>query len=352
MKNELTRQARARLGRRNPKAYLWALRCTEETSPYPLQAKIEPTVRCQLRCPMCYRTNMGSIGVVDGWACHTLPNLVDRDMTLEDFKHVLGELKGVKSVSAHGWGEPLMHPQFMELMREIRNHGMDNHLVTNGLLLNERLSKTFIQECEPIKITFSVDAGEKEAYEQIRIGAKFDLLLNNIRAAIANRNQFNPSTQVDLYCTLGTHNLNQIESLAKLGASLGVDVVSFNDLTLYNLGIADSEHAIRTNRLLDVVSSRVKQLNRSYAPKTKIMFSWQQERGCELAWTQILVQVNGDVSTCGCDPARGNILRTPLKELWNNAEWRKFRRQMLNGEMPQTFGCYTCTLYNRCGIEW
>jgi len=352
MRSELLKQARARLGRRNPKAYWWALRCTKETSPYPLQAKIETTTKCNLQCLSCWRTNMPKDVAVDGWACHTLPGMVNRDMSMSDFRHILDELAGVALISLHGWGEPLIHPQFLEQMREVHQRDLTNHLVTNGLLLDSRTSESLMSECPPVKITFSVDGGTQDAYEKIRVGGRFDILVENVRGIVEARNRLSPTTQIDFYCTLGVHNLNQIEPISELACSLGVDHVTFSDLTLYDVGVADADHAIRVQNVSNEVYARVARLNEKFGKSTHVTFTGQKEVGCDLVWTQVLVQVNGDASTCGCDPARGNIFRTPLKKLWNSSEWCKFRRQMVEDSLPKWYGCDTCILHRRNGINW
>ena len=351
MRDELKIHACAQL--RGLKAYSWLLQTTRETSPHPLQAKVEITTKCQLKCPVCYRTNMSVSSVVDGWACHALPSMINRDMTVLEYEHVLDELRGVAAISPHGWGEPLLHPRFLEMMRMTHRRGMTIHLVTNGLLLTPDIADPFISECHPTGVTFSVDAGEPDAYERLRLGGKYSTFVKNVKSTITIRDKLSPQTQVIFYCTLGTHNLEQIEPLSELGWKLGVDVINFSDLTLYNLGIADAQHAIRTTNMVNHIRERIAQADCRYAPNTRIVFSGQKTVGsCMLAWMQILIQVNGDMSTCACDPARGNIFQNSFKELWNNSDTRNFRRQILEGSLAETTGCYTCILYNRCGVKW
>lgn len=68
---------------------------------------------------------------------------------------------------------------------------------------------------------------------------------------------------------------------------------------------------------------------------------------CAWGFTKAAVNANGDLSRCGADPRYrlGNILQTPLLEIWNNSEiLRSFRsREYLPGR------CQTCPDMEKCG---
>jgi len=275
------------------------------------------------------------------------------DMRMREFVHILDELKGIRVLCPHGYGEPLLHSGFLEMMREVHRRGIKIHLVTNGLLLTLQIAESFLKECDPYGITFSVDAGEAESYESIRIGASFSTLLENVRTTVEARNRLNPSTKIIFHCVIGSHNINQIEPLSRLAWQLGVDLVEFDDITLYNVGPADEDHAIRTTGLIGLVNQRSEEMNAKYAPKTRIHFSDPTAIvNCPLPWTQVFVEANGDVCGFGCADLRspsvsylGNIHRMSFKKMWNGDKMQRTRLAFATATVPKDWCCYKCTLY-------
>ena len=135
--------------------------------------EIELTSQCNIRCPGCARNVHGD----------TNPNLKLETISYETFikripQHVL---KG-KSISFCGaFGEPLMHKDFIKILEYIVDCGAKNiGIDTNGSLRTkewwERLGK--IQKTH---VTFSVD-GHKETNHLYRVRAKFDKIIENMKA--------------------------------------------------------------------------------------------------------------------------------------------------------------------------
>jgi radical SAM protein with 4Fe4S-binding SPASM domain len=270
------------------------------------------------------------------------------DMELRDFTKILDQLPRTVLFSPHGYGEPLKHAQFMEFMEKVSMRGLRIALVTNGTLLYPDVSKEFISKCKPYEIVFSVDAGRKREYEEIRQGANFEEVKQNIREAIRAREKLSPSARVIIYCTLGRHNLNQVVPLSFMAAILGADQVSFTDLTLHGFGIATRDRAIR----VDVLASRhareaIQMANHLYGHRIKIAYTISKPRqpSCRLPWMQTFVQANGDVFPCTdtLNHKLGNINEQPFSEIWNGPEMQRFRIGF--GSNP-TEECKRCVAYS------
>ncbi len=79
----------------------------------------------------------------------------------------------------HGFGEPLLHPQFYELVKMARRIGHQVGAITNGTILDEEMVIRII-DSRLDQLVFSID-GTKEIYEKIRIGAHYDQVKENIQ---------------------------------------------------------------------------------------------------------------------------------------------------------------------------
>ena len=106
---------------------------------------IEPTTRCQLKCPGCYR------------ACDA-PGFEGEHFRLAKAKADVDELirrRRINALSIAG-GEPLLYPQLDELIAHARSRGLEVQLVSNGIgLVDERLKE--LKELGVARIMIHVD---------------------------------------------------------------------------------------------------------------------------------------------------------------------------------------------------
>lgn len=132
---------------------------------------------CNLKCPSC--------------RAEFVPN---SDLDSEEFKHkefLLHEIESKFSHSAKklmitGSGDPFyskLYRDYLINFDETKYPNLENiHIITNGVLLNEKMwnslnAKKFIKSME-----ISVDAGTKNTYEKItRLNGKWDVLIDNIK---------------------------------------------------------------------------------------------------------------------------------------------------------------------------
>src|SRR3989304_4556679 len=120
------------------------LRCLFNTpSKIPVEAQIEITNKCNFTCPMCPREIMD------------VP-LTNMDFGL--FKEVVRKLSGVKDFILTGWGEPLLHPNFFEMVDFVAsiNPHAKIRFTTNGSLLNRDIRKRILNS-KIEQVSLSID---------------------------------------------------------------------------------------------------------------------------------------------------------------------------------------------------
>lgn len=131
------------------------------------QLEIEVTNDCSLKCIMCPRTtNMErEIGYMD----------------FDLFKKIIDETEASGSgIHFSGLGEPLFHPQIKEMFAYAKEKGVEVGLWTNGLNLDEELSKAIIEKELLDYIIFGLDAATKETYAKVKGIDVFDKAVENI----------------------------------------------------------------------------------------------------------------------------------------------------------------------------
>ncbi|MHB8873312.1 MAG: radical SAM protein [Myxococcaceae bacterium] len=126
---------------------------------------LEPTAKCNLACEGCYRDNVDS---------HKSLAEVRKELD------VFNKFRGYDGVSIAG-GDPLLHPQIVEIVRMIKSDGHKPVLNTNGLALTEELLAQ-LKDAGAEGFTFHIDS------KQGRPGwkGKNELELNELRLKLAN----------------------------------------------------------------------------------------------------------------------------------------------------------------------
>jgi MoaA/NifB/PqqE/SkfB family radical SAM enzyme len=128
---------------------------------------VEVTNQCNLNCRTCMR-NM--------W------NEPEGKMTDEVFSKVISGLRQVSprpTVFFGGFGEPLLHPNIVEMVIQTKKIGCSVELITNGTLLTKEISKALLEAGIDVLWT-SIDGATPESYGDVRLGATLPKVIENL----------------------------------------------------------------------------------------------------------------------------------------------------------------------------
>lgn len=154
---------------------------------YPPQyLNIAITNKCNLSCVMCFRNFL---------------KYTRREMDYRTFKEILEQLPHIRHVNFCGVGEPLLHPEFFEMLSLVRKttHATIS-FSTNGTLFDEENIENLVQ-LKVDKISVSID-GTNGTYQKIR-GASFDslesklTLFNDVKEKLSSEK---PMLEVEFVC--------------------------------------------------------------------------------------------------------------------------------------------------------
>ncbi len=144
--------------------------------PMPTFVQLRVTNLCNLRCKMCgqwgdtgiYRAHSGSSGATDGaLERERIRELIGlkRQLSLADYVRLLDELAPSRPIISLFGGEPLLYPDIVPLVREIKRRGLTCTIITNGGRL-EPLARELV-ESGIDSIAVSID-GPPEVHNRIR----------------------------------------------------------------------------------------------------------------------------------------------------------------------------------------
>jgi len=169
---------------------------------------IEPTNICTLKCPGCARTRF-----IDQWPQHWKNHSLDIDelLTFIDI-----DLSGNKINLCGNYGDPIYHPDFIELVTCLKARGAVITITTNGSYKTQHWWEQLISKLTPADtITFSVD-GTPENFTQYRVNADWESIL--IGMQVVAQSVCNSAWKYIPF----SYNQNNIEEAQQLSKDIGI----------------------------------------------------------------------------------------------------------------------------------
>lgn len=153
---------------------------------FPIYLILEPVSICNLRCPFCHQVdekftkNKSMMGMMD----------------VELFKKIIDESsqKGTKAITLTSRGEPTLHPKLGEMLLYCKDKFIEFKMNTNATKLSEKLIHDILKS-DPSDLVFSVDSYYKEEFESLRVNAKFEDVLTNIKKFKEIKEKFYPNSR-------------------------------------------------------------------------------------------------------------------------------------------------------------
>jgi len=202
--------------------YFFAFLKISENVPLPLEFQIEPSAVCNLRCQACSFKDSKKTD--------------NSFLSKENFIKLIGEMAFIKTINFTGIGESLLNKNLSGLIKIAKNKKIQTLLITNGQLLNKKTVEDLLKSGLD-KISISVESGKVDYYEKIRMGAKFEILKNNIILLEKAIEKNNSNLQVIINAMLLPETLKDISHLVKL-----IDLASLCKVNLITMQFPHNIH--------------------------------------------------------------------------------------------------------------
>lgn len=188
---------------------------------YPQRLVLELTNACNLRCIMCGRDE-----------AEFAPTVFKLDY-LKKLEHLLDI---VEEVTLFGWGEPTMHPQFIEILKYLNDFPVRKYFVTNGMRLNKIKNALFDYKVDIMAI--SLDGAKPETNDRIRFGGNFNFIVNNIKEIVNEKRERNLDyPYMNFVMTLMDSNIEELIDLIRLASDIGLQEVKGVYLTVFTANL-------------------------------------------------------------------------------------------------------------------
>ncbi len=275
---------------------------------FPLHLDIETTTFCNLKCPMCSRTEMVAKGEFEERGF----------MTRKEFKKIIDEGKkyNLRSIKLNYLGEPLMHKDvFWQVEYAKKNDVIDVTMNSNGTALNINNGKALL-EAGLDGMFISFDAVNPKDYETQRVGTTIGRTIDNL------------------------YNFSKLRDKIRPGCKIRVSMVMYDDpkwmeqykaLQVMWRGIVDSvgySWFVEHNKDVQVEH-----------PKNPDFY-------CAQLYHRMFLKNNGNVTVCCFDESDqvvvGNWKLQTLSEIWNGEIYKSIRSKHSNGNYYDIEMCRKC----------
>lgn len=305
------------------------------------------TDSCNLACRHCWLApSQTRVGVPQNYLSKSL------------FQRAIQEAKplGLQSVKLTG-GEPLLHPDFMDLLQILYDEELSPVIETNGVLLTSSVAGK-ISQFPKRSVSISLDGADAETHEWIRgMPGCFDKTCQAVRSLA------DAGTPPQIIMTIMKKNFDQVDSVIRMAESLGASSVKFNIVqpTARGKKLHEDELAMDVEDLIELGH----RIDKELAPATKLNLLFDvpmafrslgnllTANGCSVCGIFGILGViaSGQYALCGIgehvpELIFGKVGEDRLEAVWKENEVLQSIRESLPEKLEGI--CSRCLMKGRC----
>lgn len=327
--------------------------------PYkPIAATVIIDSRCNLKCRMCVYNSR------DTWRPKT-PFWID----FEEFKRVADVLfkGGLLQLQICAIGEPFLNKDIFKMIEYVKKNNVSCSVMTNGSrIIENKIEQIVSSRLDSFHV--DMDSGDPDEYEYIKAGAKWDILINNLRNLDRERKKQKSNMKIQVDSIIAKSNYKNFRKVLDQCSELNVDRVSISYLVPYGFNEFTSRENLITyedKMILEEMNEMI-EYGRRKGLELAVPLIFERDctenMACSAPWFKVMVNMPnlaipkedwlGNVSIY-CElqvyeegMSFGNILKQPLDEVWNGPKMKDLRRRLLEGNPPRP--CVeNCPCYHR-----
>lgn len=306
---------------------------------YPRRLVLELTNACNLNCVMCGR-NAADF------------KLVSFDM--DTFQSLEPIMDKIEEVTLMGWGEPTIHPHFIDMLRKIDEHGARKYFCTNGMNLKKIKEAIFDYKVDVFAV--SLDGATDETNSRIRRGSKIEQITNDLKDIVRIKKERGlkyPWINF-VFCAMDS-NLDELPDLVRLAAEIGLDEVKVVYLTVFEEKMLPETLWGQENRIRKVFDEAVDVAESNGIVMKLPHIPGEDEAGenyhkeCFDPWRDFFLGSDGYVRPCMSTPVK--LFRydknRDFMDMWNDKEFQRYRANV-NDNDKMDEACKLCYQSSFC----
>lgn len=300
---------------------------------YPQRLVLELTNACNLRCIMCGRDE-----------AEFNPTVFKLDY-LKKMEHILDT---IEEVTLFGWGEPTMHPQFLDILKYLNDFPVRKYFVTNGMRLDKIKDAIFDYHVDIIAV--SLDGANAETNDRIRAGGNFHTIINNIKEVKKEKERRGVDyPYMNFVMALMDSNIDQLPDLIRLAHDTGLQEVKGVYLTTFTHSLLNETLYNKQDKVIKIFNEAEK-LSQELNVKIKLPYIQGEDiagdkyhKDCFVAYRDFFLASDGYVRPCQSTYLK--FLKfddyNSFEEIWNSEPFQNFRATV-NDQEKMCDECKRC----------
>ncbi len=296
---------------------------------HPLRILFEITTRCNLKCRHCNARAGPNTG---------------RFVPTAEFLSLLENLSthGTRDVELTG-GEPLLHPDFLEIFNSCVEKFSQVVVATNGLLVDEELAAEFAKHTNVI-FQISVDGSTAESHDKRRgVSGAFE------NALAASQLLVSYGVPLRIMIAIGKDNVDEVEDIIQLASELDVSGINYDIVRAAGRGkdldISAQDALIWQQKMHDLTSDKY---------RGTISFFYERKRteysdNCGAGTTMLTMGPEGKVRPCTYLPEDYLVGRNLFEaEDFSTSFKSPMNEQFIALAFPGGDLCNGCDFFDHC----
>lgn len=330
---------------------------------------VEASGQCNLRCAMCAREVWAPASGHMSGAC---------------FDRLLSGLPdaapGRFTLAFGGFGEPTLHPQFLEMVERARREQRRVEIITNGTTMGAEMARA-LASLGVAQVTVSIDGGDDEAFTAMR-GTSRGPIIDGLVLLREHARRSPGRMAVGVASVLTRRTAGSLPALIATAARLNLDFVSISNVVPHTRELADEALAAHAGQVSNMSPPSWRprlmvgrfDLNDATRPLLEALVrqlpvvpppaldpgGWRNR--CRFAREGVVaVSWDGRVTPClsllythtehlgGRDKTVkafdvGHVDDAPLREIWRSPGFRAFRARVREFDVSPCLSCGGCDI--------
>lgn len=307
------------------KAYVNRYSKPEVLKAFPIKLQVELTNSCNFNCKTCAR--------------HWYPlktGFMDEKL-IGKVKRIIPK---IDELVLFGYGEPILHPKFFELVDFAKRKNKRVSFFTNGSLINKRNAKKLVEK-QVTTITFSLDGANKKTFEKIRKNSNFDKIVEGINLINKYKEEYKKKLpKLEINFVAMDFNIGELPDLIDLASKLKMGRVEVSYLIIWSKNLKKYSALEKDKK---EIFDKAKEL----AKENNIVLDLPHVSGgeikCNSPWDYSYIRWDGAVQTC-CFSDKlkmGDLNKQEFEEIWNDKSYQRIRGLIKKEQYPVD-DCKTC----------
>lgn len=302
----------------------------------PEQIVIDPFHRCNTNCIHCWN-HAPTIDPPDAWK--------NEKLKLSDFKKLINNASNLKVdlMVFGGAGEPLLHPEIIDIFKMASEKNIQIIVSTNAINLTKKVTDKLMQ-CNIKELICSLPAATIQTYGTVNPMHNnintFSKIIRNLKYFVHEKKFLKKECKLSMYHVIHNQNYHEISKMANMDLNIGVDLIrfslirlqkEFNYLKLTHSQIKSIKKSIDfltkylNDKPIELKNNIHFQLDNIQVQSGKWSGKILKKWGCKIGYFFSLLLASGQLSLCCHVREIGNINKTAFTDLWTSDYYNQNR---------------------------